>query len=145
MTAAVKYDPRGKNVEVRGKDSVSGDWILGDLITGGNDRFFIHEKTEEVDYNAFDKSVMRIVEVDPDTIGEDLDVHDIEKVQLFEGDIISFDNFKGLLMMDHGHIMYMTMNENGSTSMDAIDQSTINEYMVKKIGNLWDTPDLWRL
>ena len=77
-----------RKTKFRGKDSLTGEWRFGDLLTVDDEVFIIPEGGMGMDGHHIRQSIDRPLEVEPETVGEYTGCLDKDKKEIFEGDIV---------------------------------------------------------
>jgi len=130
-----------RTVKFRGKRLDNGEWLCGDLIENQG-RFFIYHATSEttIEDNDDGRIVVAAVEVDPATVGQYTGLKDKNGEEIFEGDIVKWENLMKTSMRSVIRYIY---NGFRFTDFDGEDQE-IWCYSFEVIGNIHDNPELMK-
>jgi len=141
-----------RRIKFRGKRVEDGLWTTGYLIKCDGRAWILHPegiattfyrkeeifgKTEE--WKAIVLPRVFVVEVIPRTIGQFIGLHDINKVEIYEDDIIDNGYDKWIVKFDNGS--FYAIKPDMSSFLD-LSRETINYYEIKVIGNIFDNPEL---
>jgi len=140
-----------REIKFRGKKVESGLWTTGYLVRCSGRAWILHPeeiatsyrkeeifgKTEE--WKAIILPRVFVVEVIPETIGQFTGLYDIDKIEIYEGDIIDTGYDKWIVKFGNGSF-YATI-PNTSFFLD-LSREIINYYEIKVIGNIYDNPEL---
>ncbi len=141
-----------RGVLFRGKDVETGEWIEGDLLQDPFDIDIAY------DCQIRDRDDGRLFTVDPRTVGQYS-----QRLGIFEGDIFVFDisrmgtvavreldlreraDKKGLVEWnEHIEGFQVTLrDDNGSKAYYDLLNAVPKGFVIKDIGNIHDTPELW--
>lgn len=115
-----------REIKFRGKSLYNGEWVYGDL----------HIRTQfphihsEIDYGK--------VYIDPHTVGQFTGLHDKNGKEIYEGDIVRFDNhLQGVSKVLYDSGQYTVESKNYSTALT--NRIAIHAII---IGNIHDNPEL---
>jgi uncharacterized phage protein (TIGR01671 family) len=143
---------RGKmrEIEFRGKDTETGEWVYGNYIDTGSRMIIDGNAMSEGDFHFYH-------DVIPTTIGQYAGLTDKDGRKIFEGDKVryrfeysgededeGFDDWEYATVEWHGGCGYpafdLSPNEMDFNALANIFQS--GDYMIEIIGNIHDTPEL---
>lgn len=112
-----------REIKFRGKDSITGEWVCGDLSTKNLFNTTLIYREEWWD-----------VEVDPETVGQYTGLKDKNGVEIYEGDILKMHQFLfDGNEYDKETIGVIKWGEYGWL-LSQIDGKEVNEYMGYKNG-----------
>lgn len=127
----------------RGWNFITNEWVYGYLLVR-KDKYYI-ATSDALDFMALDhgKATLRLIEVEPQSIGIYTLHNDWNDIKVFTGDIlesvvgpgsICSVNFRAVVLYDNDYGMYFA---SGSTSVD------LKEFhFFRVIGNIYDHPEL---
>ena len=118
-----------REIKFRGKRLDNGEWIEGSLL---QDDYGVCMIVEFVDHHE------QWHEVDPATVGQYTGLKDKDGRDIYEGDIVEWENLKKKPMRSVIRYIY---NGFKFTDFDGEDQE-IWCYVFEAIGNIHDTPEL---
>jgi len=129
-----------REILFRGISIKEKEWVYGYLITG------VHpEEKRDVVYIVIQENgkYIKLVEVDPKTVGQLTGVLDAYNRRIFEGDIIAFlDGMNGVdntaVVYDGGAFCVDTQND----EVDLMPLAWTPSSFMKNIGNIHDNPEL---
>lgn len=138
-----------RKILFRGKRVDDGEWIEGNLLSSDvyPDRLWITDSK-----TFFDKQLQNvgIVEVDPDTVGQDTCFHDFYGGKIYEHDIIKVtavdndtgkvNNYRGIVKWFVGEGAWIVVfNVDGEAKIDELYRSNMCRVLV---GNIFDNPEM---
>lgn len=118
-----------RTIKFRGKRVDDDEWVYGDLIIDNAENYFIHRREEKRQEASM---------VYPDTIGQLTGLLDKNGKEIYEGDIVNFDNYiQGTSKVMFAEGCYMAVAKNYATPLTF---RLSNHAIV--IGNMYDNPEL---
>lgn len=138
----------------RGKRIDNGEWVVGSLLSIEDTCFIIEQVDFDFDYRTeahafwFDCTEK---EVDPDTIGQFVGLCDKDGKEIYEGDIVRYQDtmgysFVGLIGFDDGRFGFINKRGIGTLNKDGVyaDGYCTVPYTItyEVIGNKFDNPEL---
>ena len=139
-----------REVKFRGKLVDSEEWIYGYLreVWGENQRNFVIAPGLKFEYDGYTDKEEDYVQ--PETIGQFTGLHDKNRKEIYEGDIlrsVKFHDIVGYIMYDkkEGAFMFIKINELMKTELETrchITERWLNEFPKEVIGNIYDNKKL---
>lgn len=135
-----------KEILFRGKHIVNGRWVQGFYFERKNTEGKIIEAVIIEDMYQQVSNGMRYMRsdlhkecfrVDPETVGQYTGLKDKNGTKIFEGDIVEYNDERGIIEYDEDDGMYYAKIE-----FTLYDFSTIDSRWLEVIGNIHDTPEL---
>lgn len=128
-------------ITFRGKRLDKDDWVYGDLIQNDNGYFIVYDSETDLSYNGNDTDLYatHFHEVREGSIGQYINLVDINSIDIFMGDIVKVrDNsnkidFIGIVQYDNASFYINTGHISCYRWID---------YEVEVIGNGIDSPEL---
>ena len=129
-----------REIKFKGKSKRDGRWWFGNLCV----------KDTKGNTQIYDPEYGGCFEIDPDTVGQFIGLHDRNGKEIYEGDIIrSFDSqgepINHVIEYDNNDAQFIVVLA-GYTKYDfgcsGITQKWINEFKKEVIGNIHDNPEL---
>jgi len=140
-----------RKIKFRGKKVEDGLWATGYLIKCDGKTWILHPegivtsyKKEEIfgkteGWKAIVLPRVFVVEVIPETIGQFIGLHDINKVEIYEDDIVDTGYDRWVVRFDNGS--FYAVKPNTGSFLD-LSREIINYYEMKVVGNIHDNPEL---
>jgi len=129
-----------RKIKFRGKGR-DGNWVYGQLVIDINETgiytYILVNPYYIENYACIEAD--EIIEVDPETIGQFIGLHDVNKIEIYEKDIIDTGYDRWIVKFDNGS--FYAMKPNTSSFLD-LSREIINYYEIKVIGNIFDNPEL---
>lgn len=132
-------------IKFRGKDIKTGEFVFGDLETRPREDFMvIHQYNEDGSYRSQ-------VKVDPDTVGQFTGWSPLKCGELYDGDIIAFDdwafNERERKRMKHHVGVIRWSNEYGKYQIECNDGNYEGNDVAdpQLLGNIHENPELLEL
>ena len=122
-----------RKIKFRGKTE-SNQFIFGDLIQYENGDTAIWEK-EITGYGYEATQISNRTKVDNGTIGQFTGLHDKNGKEIYEGDIISNESYKGIVVYKNGSFVLDLGKSCGCVYLFCLDSLLV-------IGNIYDNPEL---
>lgn len=139
-----------REIKFRGKTESSNEWVFGDLIqeNSGRNKISTNLSTWGLNKDDVDPYGEEFVVID-ETIGQYTGLHDINKIDIYEDDLIRSLKTDTLMKIvyDNEEASFMAICINGDTGTDFelrrhITQKWIDENPKKVIGNIFDNQKL---
>lgn len=122
-----------RKIKFRGKTE-SNQFIFGDLIQYENgDTAIFERKITGYGYEA--TQISNRTKVDNGTIGQFTGLHDKNGKEIYEGDIISNESYKGVVVYKNGSFVLDLGKSCGCVYLFCLDSLLV-------IGNIYDNPEL---
>ena len=119
-----------RTIKFRGKSILTDEWLYGDLVhSADNKRFGILVN----DKDSYDEC-----EVAPETVGQFIGLYDYDGKEIYEGDILEFDEFTAEVRFVRGVFAFLA---NGDLD-DELCGDCRTDLFAKVIGNIHDNPKL---
>ena len=141
-----------REIKFRGKMIPENEWIFGTILRipaplvcfgkSETDKYYIQfpDPRYMPDWNMPYKMVQG--EVNPDTIGQYTGLHDKNGKEIYEGDIIQYEDItKGLVRYSEEYAQYVLV-DTGSVKDEFEPLGDYNMEVFEIIGNEYDNPDL---
>lgn len=136
-----------REIEFRGKDIYTEEWIYGNLVNIEEDRYAVLPVI-----NTMRGETIAMYEVNPDTVGQFTGLYDFYGKEIYEGDIIE-SGYDGSGMDYRKTVRHMVGYNPKDASFTAefigaypncgsIRQSWINQFGKRIVGNIHDNPEL---
>ncbi len=134
-----------REIEFRGKEIDTENWIYGYLLKNANDDYMIgyKEKLDEK-YNNTNQDIFHILEhqINPKTIGQYTELKDKNGKKIFEGDIIKFiyENKEKIraIVFEKGEFLA----KDDTTAFGPTFRHIRLCSNIEVIGNIYDNPEL---
>lgn len=124
-------------------------WVYGCAVIQINGQAFLFENTDSLagveddgDMESSAYIVEGLMEVDPDTIGQDTGLKDKNGKEIYEGDIIESKRYRHIVMYDKNLAGFCSANVKYPEDLCGLNQQWINECGKVVIGNVTDNPEL---
>ena len=122
-----------REIKFRGKTE-SNQFIFGDIIQYENgDTAIFERKITGYGYEA--TQISNRTKVDNGTIGQFTGLHDKNGKEIYEGDIISNESYKGVVVYKNGSFVLDLGKSCGCVYLFCLDSLLV-------IGNIYDNPEL---
>jgi uncharacterized phage protein (TIGR01671 family) len=123
-----------REIKFRGKHLDNGEWVYGDYHHRAGGAHCI--RAMQPDFQG--KVEYVIIQVDAETVGQFTGLHDKNGKEIYEGDIVKFDN--------HLQGVSKVLYDSGQYTVESKNYSTALTYRIAIhaviIGNIHDTPEL---
>ena len=133
-----------RKIKFRGKAKSNGQWVYGNLSYLDGGEGFRHVRIESQEW---DGGLTRVTEVDPETVGQNTDIEDVNGKEIYEGDIVEFENS---IVSNTGVVVWDRCNPCMAISYThKLTNVTLYEYdfvkcgsmLIEVIGNIHDNPE----
>ncbi len=134
-----------RTIKYRGKNT-NGEWLYGDLLQVANEVFIAPSDGDWFDFipwsrnNVFHLPAAKYAVI-PETVGQFTGLHDKNGKEIYEGDIVRFDN--------HLQRVSSVLYDSGQYTVESKTYSTALTYRIAihavVIGNIHDNPELLNL
>ena len=119
-----------RTIKFRGKSILTDEWLYGDLVhSADNKRFGILVN----DKDSYDEC-----EVAPETVGQFIGLYDYDGKEIYEGDILEFDEFTAEVRFVRGVFAFLA---NGDLDDELCGDCRTDLY-AKVIGNVYENLDI---
>ena len=119
-----------RTIKFRGKSILTDEWLYGDLVhSADNKRFGILVNGKD----SYDEC-----EVAPETVGQFIGLYDCNGKEIYEGDILDFEEFTAEVRFVRGVFAFLV---NGDLD-DELCGDCRTDLFAKVIGNIHDNPEL---
>jgi len=123
-----------REIKFKGKDLKTGEWAYGSLIIDVNTKkcYICRELPDRYSENG------GWVEVDPETVGQYIEKQDVDKKEIYEGDIVEIEGFKEPMevFFKDGYFGWGRQHY----GMYSFDPFSIEK--IRVVGNIHDNPEL---
>ena len=135
-----------REIKFRGKMIPENEWIFGTILRipappvcfgkSETDKYYIQfpDPRYMPDWNMPYKMVQG--EVNPNTIGQYTGLDDKNGKEIYEGDIVKYENMTGKIMFFNGSFILSDLEETEEWELGVINEE------VEIIGNIYDNPEL---
>ena len=149
MSREIKF--RGKGIEEYDKDK----WYYGSYFIYNAINYFClddgsrtKEINEKIKNNIKHKIIfemqgdlnmenhIKLADVNPETVGQYTGLDDKNGKEIYEGDIVKYENMIGKIMFFHGGFILSDFEETEEWELGVINEET------EVIGNIYDNPEL---
>lgn len=139
-----------REIKFRGKTESSNEWVFGDLIqeNSGRNKISTNLSTWSLNKDDVEPYGEEFIVID-ETIGQYTGLHDINKIDIYEDDLIRSLITDTLMKIvydnEEASFMAVVINQDTGTEFESrchITQSWINSYPKKVIGNIFDNKKL---
>ncbi len=130
------------NRQYRGYSLTDKKWIYGDLIHYNNSMAICPIDSDWLEFITDSKMINRKYQVDPKSVGQSTGIFDRNDVEIFEGDIVEFNNQRLTVRYDIGvHILsgVCFINSQGFPSDEHL---LLSSSYREVIGNIFENPEL---
>ena len=127
-----------REIKFRGK-TPDGRWVYGDLLHAE------HNFKKGIDIVTDD---WKQESVDPETVGQNTDIEDVNGNEIYEGDIVKFDNSResntGVVVWDRCNPCMAILYTHKLTNMNRSEYDFVKCGLmrIEVIGNIHDNPEL---
>ena len=119
-----------RTIKFRGKSILYDEWLYGDLVHSADNKRFGILVNDKYSYDE--------CEVVPETVGQFTGLYDCDGKEIFEGDILDFDEFTAEVRFVRGVFAFLV---NGYFD-DELYRDYRTDLFAKVIGNVHDNPEL---
>lgn len=132
-----------RTIKFRGRSRKTGEWLVGDLLQVANEVFIAPSDGDWFDFIPWTKNNVfhlpsATYQVIPATVGQFTGLLDKNGKEIYEGDIVDFDNY----LQGRSIVKFA----DGNFRVSAINYETIFTFSVSRhtcvIGNIHDNPEL---
>lgn len=138
-----------REILFRGKSIISNEWLYGNLITSGDNHFFIvpFDEIEEDGHHirTKDNYYEGHYAVEPKSLGQYTGLKDKNGVRIFEGDIIQFTRQQGYTSTRKNSIRTVKFYTHAFCGFGYSEHEPLTEKKAKEcivVGNIYDNPEL---
>lgn len=135
-----------RKIKFRGKSIVSGEWVEGDLIqdTNADNQEEAWIITDDYSGDVITFGTCQSPQVDINTIGQYTGHKDIDKEEIYGGDIVIFGNLDTAIVLwsEEKSSFIVKPIEDYYFDSDILGEAIENSYSVEVIGNIYDNPEL---
>lgn len=132
-----------RTIKFRGRSRKTGEWLVGDLLQVANEVFVAPSDGDWFDFIPWSKNNVfhlpsATYEVIPSTVGQFTGLHDKNGKEIYEGDVVDFDNYlQGRSYVEFDSGCFRVESSNYTTTLTY--HVSLHAYI---IGNIHDNPDL---
>ena len=119
-----------RTITFRGKSLLNDEWLFGDLVHSADKKrcaILVNDK------DSYDEC-----EVAPETVGQFIGLYDYDGKEIYEGDILEFDEFTAEVRFVRGVFAFLA---NGDLDEELCGDCR-TDLFAKVIGNIHDNPKL---
>lgn len=124
-----------REIKFRGKSSVINEWVYGSLVNVGNESHIVGFDEVDLDGHHLMYCSDRPVFTKQGTIGQFTGLHDKNGKEIYEGDIISNESYKGIVVYKNGSFVLDLGKSCGCVYLFFLDSLLV-------VGNIYDSPEL---
>lgn len=124
-----------REIIFRGKSEVTNEWVYGSLVKVGNESHIVGFDEVDLDGHHLSYCSDRPIFTKHGTIGQFTGLHDKNGKEIYEGDIISNESYKGVVVYKNGSFVLDLGKSCGCVYLFCLDSLLI-------IGNIYDNPEL---
>ena len=132
-----------RTIKFRGKDILTDKWVYGDLLHLGNAYAIVtsYEEEELKVKPISDRLEFRVEDIAgvyPETVGQFTGLLDKNGKEIYEGDIVIFDNhLQGISQVVYDYAGFDVDSKTYRTAL----RPTMNNH-IRVVGNIYDNPEL---
>ena len=126
-----------REIKFRGK-TANGEWAYGSLVYSKNIQPAIYFEVGKGSVKTFD-----FVYVRPETVGQFTGLHDKHGVEIFEGDVLSYEDVAGV-KDGIGNVLFGLFYGAWIVFVDDYEENPLSDvaYSCEVIGKIHDNPEL---
>lgn len=113
-----------RKIKFRAKDEVNGVWVYGNYLYD-----------DEKDKHIIRPIISASIYCNPDTLGQYIGAKDVNKIEIYEGDIVKSNGKLHVVSYDEYCAQFLFCN-------DEEDMGYGNLFIVEVVGNIYDNPEL---
>ena len=116
-----------REISFRGKSKRTGEWVFGNLFD-----------KDTKGRTHIGTTVRMCFDIDPETVGQFTGMTDKNELKIFEGDIYNMgdDNIRYVVVWRNCMFMGKQIGSNSYAGLDYFESD------IKKVGNIYDNPEL---
>lgn len=138
-----------REIKFRGKRVDTGEWVYGYLCYLSYKAYIKDDSDKTTNPRRIDGTTadIRMVEVDPATVGQYTGLHDKNGKEIYEGDVVSFDDCTstesgwweqsctGVVVWCNETVAFEVTDRLSAESYEVLDECVV-------IGNIYENPEL---
>ena len=126
-----------RTIKFRGKSIDGKEWLYGDLVSSADKKRFAILVNNKESYDE--------CEVAPETIGQFSGLYDYNKKEIYEGDILKWNNGRSYVVKFWEGMFYASVEECNDGILGGFPLYALTDYEDRKceiVGNIFDNPEL---
>ncbi len=132
-----------REIKFRGKTKIKGEWVYGHHAKLGEEDIIIVELKKTINKQGQAAVDYAFYRVEPETVGQFTGLHDKNGVEIFEGDVLSYEDVAGV-KDGIGNVLFGLFYGAWIVFVDDYEENPLSDvaYSCEVIGKIHDNPEL---
>jgi len=130
-----------REIKFRGMTE-AGEWFYGGYVKRNNAHYILDGECDHVEVDGREANILHFHIVKYKTVGEYTSLKDKNGVEIYEGDIVSFDSF--IWQIEEMWCGWRLMEPKNAFNTIGLDRKPLKDWpeLLEVIGNIWENPEL---